>query len=149
MRGVLIMKLVLIVLAALALGACCCFGDQLTDGPEIVLTASALWNEATPPIGSSATVDLYVMPEGAGEWTVIQFDAPYPIDPGTGALVDTFRFDYEVPLSGEKVTYRYELDLTVAGVLYAAADYPAELSCESGVWWWYFGGRIHCSELER
>ena len=143
------MKLVLIVLAALALGACCCFGDQLTDGPEIALEASALWNETTPPIGSEASVDLYIMPEGAVEWTVIELDVPYPIDTGTGALVDTFRFDYEIPITGERVTFRYELDLIVAGVTYKAADYPDALSCESGVWWWYFGGRIHCSEEER
>lgn len=149
MKGVLIMKVVLIVLAALVLAACCCFGDQLTDGPEIALEASALWNETTPPLGSAATVDLFVMPEGAVEWTVIELAVPYPTDPATGALVDTFRFDYAVPTTGERVTFRYELDLVVAGVTYGAADYPAALSCESGVWWWYFGGRVRCSEEER
>lgn len=143
------MKLILIVLVALALGACCCFGDQLVDGPELTLKASALWNETTPPIGSEGSVDLYVMSEDAVEWTVIELDIAYPMEIETGALVDTFRFDYEVPISGEKVRFRYELDLTVAGVIYTAADYPDELSCESGVWWWYFGGRVHCSEEKR
>jgi hypothetical protein len=149
MRGETLMKCCLIVLVALSLGACCCFGGELGDGREIYLEASARWAGEVPPIGSSATVDFYVMVEGVGNWlpAVDGTDVPYPVD-GTGALVDTFKFPYGVPASGERVTYRYELDLTVGGTTYTAADYPS-LACESGEWWWYFAGRLYCSESPR
>lgn len=144
------MKLVLISLLALSLGACCCFGGELVDGPELDLKAAARWAGEIPPVGSSATVDFYVMAEGVGNWTLVEggSDLPYPVD-GAGALLDTFRFPYEVPATGEHVTYRYELDLTVGGTTYTAEDYPDALICESGVWWWCFAGRLLCSEGPR
>lgn len=147
MKGALIMKVLFVSVLALFLGACCVFGGMLTDGPEINLKASALWNEQTPPPGSTATVTFYVLAEGVGSWNLVQSDVPYPEI--AGVLVDTFRFPYEVPLTGERVTYRYEMDLTVGGITYAAGDYPDVLTCESGEWWWYFGGRLRCSEEER
>lgn len=148
MKGTLIMKLILVVLVALMVGACCSFGGELVDGPEIELKAAARWAGEIPPAGSSATVDFYVLAESVGSWNLIAPDLTYPVD-AAGVLVDTFRLDYEVPINGEHVTYRYELDLTVAGVTYLAADYPDALTCESGVWWWYFAGRLFCSEGAR
>lgn len=143
MRGWLLMKLIAVVMVLLALGACCIFGGQLTDGPEIELLVSATWGGEVPPVGSTASVDFYVLAEGIGTWNPIQLDVPYPEE--AGVLVDTFRFEYEVPTSGARVTYRYEVDLTVAGVTYTAEAFP-ELACESGEWWWYFGGAIWCEE---
>lgn len=145
MKGQLIMKLTLIVLVALSLGACCCFGGELLNGPEIELKAAARWAGEIPPEGSSATVDFYVLAENVGSWNLIEPDVPYPVD-AAGVLLDTFRFEYAVPLDGAHVTYRYELDLSVAGVTYTAEDYPDALACESGAWWWYFAGRLYCSE---
>ena len=55
--------------------------------------------------------------------------------------MDTFWFPFAVPLNGAKVTYRYELDLSVGGEVYSFA-------CESGMWWWYAAGEIHCRERE-
>jgi len=137
-------------LLVLALGACCVIGGPISDGPEIDLCVSALWNGETPPAGSSALVDFYVMSESVGNWTLVDngLDVPYPAD-AAGVLIDTFRFPYEIPTTGEKVTYRYEADLTVAGETYTAADYPDVLICESGEWWWFFAGAIFCSERER
>lgn len=148
MKGMLIMKLTLIVLVALSLGACCCLGGELLDGPEIELKAAARWAGEIPPAGSSATVTFYVLAENVGSWNLVEADVLYPVD-AAGVLVDTLRFDYEVPLDGEHVTYRSELDLTVAGVTYTAEDYPDALACESGAWWWYFAGRLFCSEGAR
>jgi len=148
MRGDLIVRFSICALIVLALGACCVIGGPLPDGPELELRVSALWNEERPPIGSTASVDFYVMLEDTGSWEPLALDEPYPIETATGALVDTFGFDVEVPLDGSKVAYRYEVELTVDGETYSPADYPS-LSCESGVWWWYFRGRIDCSERER
>ena len=142
------MKLSVCVLLVLVLGACCAIGGPISDGPEIDLFVSALWNGETPPAGSSATVDFYVLAESVGSWNLIALDLTYPVD-AAGVLVDTFRYPYEIPTTGEKVTYRYEVDLSVGGELYTAADYPSALTCESGVWWWFFAGAIFCSERER
>ena len=140
------MKLVAAVIMVMALGACCLLGGQLADGPEISLWSVALWGGAIPPEGSTAMVDLYVMVEPTGTWSVLELDVPYP--EVAGVLVDTFWYEYEVPLTGERVTYRYGIDLTVAGTTYTAQDHP-ELACESEEWWWYFGGSVLCGERER
>lgn len=142
-----IMKVLLVTAVLLVSGACCVIGGPLTDGPEIELRVSALWNEATPPPGSSATVDFYVLAEGESDWTVLELDVPYPNL--AGVLVDTFRYNYDVPITGERVTYRYEVDMIVGGVTYRALEYPEALVCEGGTWWWYFGGRVLCSETGR
>ena len=133
------MKVCLVALAALALSACCLFGGQLTDGPEIDLGVTATWAGETPPPGSVATVSFYVMAESVGSWTLVQAGVPYPQD--AGALVDTFWYAYEVPTTGEKVTYRYEVGLVVGGEVY-------NFVCESAVWWWYAAGEVQCSERE-
>lgn len=147
MKWEVIMKVLVATLVVVLLGACCVIGGPLPDGPEIELKVAARWNEQTPPTGSSAIVDFYVMLEGTGNWTILLLDVPYPED--GGVLLDTMRLDYEVPLNGDHVTYRYEIDLTVGGVIYTAADYPEDLACESGKWWWHFGGKIYCSEGPR
>lgn len=148
MKGVRIVKLSIGVLIVLALGACAVIGGPIQDGPEIELRVSALWNGTTPPEGSTAMVDFYVMEQGTGAWTPVELAVPYPIATPAGVLVDTFRYESEVPTTGERVTYRYEIALTVGGETYSPADYPA-LACESAVWWWYFAGSVVCSERER
>lgn len=142
-----VVKTCLVAVLVVVLSSCCVLGGQLVDGPEIELKAVALWGGTTPPPGSSATVDFYVMSETMGMWNLIWEDVPYPEE--GGVLVDTLRRDYDVPLDGGKVTYRYEMDLTVGGVTYTAEDYPVDLTCESGVWWWYFAGGLSCSESPR
>ena len=142
------MKLSICVLIVVALGACCVSGGPVQDGPEIELSVSALWNGTTPPEGSSAMVDFYVMEQGTGAWTPLELAVPYPVATPAGVLVDTFRYESELPMSGAKVAYRYEVALTVDGETYSPADYPA-LTCESSVWWWYVAGSIICSERER
>jgi len=141
-------RFILTTLALLMCGACCVIGGPLEDGPELSLCVSATWGGATPPIGSTAAVDIYSMIEGTGQWTPVVLDEPYPIVVATGALVDTFCFDWQVPENGDRMTYRYEVELTIGDQTYSPADYP-ELVCESGEWWWLFAGRIRCSERER
>lgn len=143
------MKLILAALAVLVIGAGCVSGGPLADGPEIDLCVAATWNGEPPPAGSTALVDFYVMEEGVGHWALVALDVPYPDD--AGVLVDTFCYPYDVPTTGARVTYRYEVDLTVNDVTYRADDYPDELICESGVWWWWspFAGAIFCSERDR
>ena len=133
------MKLCLVALMALALSACCVFGGQM-GSTAIDLGVAARWDGGLPPPGSVATVDFYVMAEGAGSWTLIDLDVPYPEE--NGALVDTFWYAYEVPTNGTHVTYRYEAHLGVGGQVY-------NFSCESGMWWWYAAGAIQCKERER
>lgn len=133
------MKLCLVVLMALALSACCVLGGQM-GSVGIDLGVAARWDGALPPPGSVATVDFYTMVEGAGSWTLIDLDVPYP--EAAGALVDTFWYQYNVPTDGSHMTYRYEVDLWVGGELY-------NFTCESGMWWWYAAGAIHCAERER
>lgn len=141
------MKMVACVVALMALGACCLLGGEI-DGPELDLRVAARWNNEIPPSASSATVTFYVMDQNVGQWVIIDggSDVPYPMT--ADAMVDTFVYEWFVPLTGEHVTTRYEVDLTVAGVTYTALEYP-ELACESGVWWWLFGGRVFCEERER
>jgi len=133
------MKVCLVVLAALALSACCLFGGEM-GSRDIDLGVSARWDGALPPPGSVATVDFYVMTEGTSSWTLIDLDVPYP--EASGALVDTFWYQYNVPTDGSHMTYRYEVDLWVGGQVY-------NFSCESGMWWWYAAGAIQCKERER
>lgn len=140
------MKTIVCVFVVMALSACCLIGGQLTDGPELDLRVSAKWGSETPPEGSSATVDFYVMDQAVGSWTELEFDVPYPLV--VGVMVDTFVYQWQVPLTGEHVATRYEVDLTVAGVTYTAAEYP-QLACESGEWWWIFAGKVYCEERER
>jgi hypothetical protein len=148
MRGVQIMRLVMLAILILSVAIGCAHGDALHDGPEISLCVSVLWNGEPAPVGSTAAIDFYVMREGTGSWELVSRDEPFPIMTETAALADTMFFDYDVPEDGGRVTFRYEVELTVDGEIYSPADYP-ELVCESGVWWWYFRGSIECSERER
>ena len=134
------MKVCLVAVAALLVLTACGHGGQLTDGPEVALGTVVLWAGETPPAGSTATVDFYEMLEGTGSWSLVAGGVPYP--QVAGALVDTFWYDWQVPLTGEKVTYRYETSLVVGAEVY-------NFVCESAVWWWYAGGEVHCSERER
>lgn len=142
------MKLSVCVIVVMLCSACCVIGGPIQDGPELDLCVSALWNGTTPPGGSTASVDFYVMEQSSGAWTPIVLDEPYPIAIPAGVLVDTFRYQYAVPDDGSRVTYRYELTLIVAGETYSPAEYPS-LVCESGEWWWIFAGSLECSERER
>ena len=133
------MKVCLAVLiAVLALTACSHGGQMSSVG--IDLGVSARWDGALPPPGTVATVDFYVMSEGSSSWNLVDLDVPYP--EASGVLVDTFWYQYEVPTTGAKVTYRYEVDMWVGGEVYS-------FTCESGVWWWWAAGAIHCQERER
>ena len=133
------MKAALAVLAILLVATACGYGGQMT-GRGIDLGVSATWNGTLPPLGTTATVDFYVMLEGTGNWTPIELDVPYPGAEGT--LVDTFWYEYEVPANGDKVTYRYEVDMTVGAEVYSFV-------CEGNEFWWYAAGEIHCRERER
>ncbi|MCK4512637.1 hypothetical protein KAW64_12910 [bacterium] len=135
------MKVALVALAALALSACCVFGGQQVT-PHVDLSVSMLWAGELPPAGTTAVVDFYLMAEGTGSWDLIELDVPHPGLSGT--LVDTFWYACPValPADGTKVTYRYEVDMTVGGEVYSFA-------CESGEWRWYAAGAIHCCERER
>lgn len=133
------MKLCLVALAILLAATACSHGGQMAD-VGIDLGVSATWGGALPPLGTTATVDFYVMLEGTNNWTLVELDVPYPGAEGT--LVDTFWYEYEVPANGDKVTYRYELDMDVGGEVYSFV-------CEGGVWWWYAAGAVHCGERAR
>lgn len=140
-----LMKLTVAVMMVMALSACCLIGGQI-DRPELDLRVAAKWGGEILPAGSSATVDFYQMDEAVGIWNVLELDVLYPEE--GGAPVDTFAYEWQVPLTGEHVTYRYEVDVTVGGVTYTAEEYP-ELACESGEWWWIFAGSVFCEERER
>ena len=133
------MKLGLVVAMALALTACCMFGGEL-QSTGIDLGVSMTWAGGLPPAGTTATVDFYLMVEGTGNWALVEADVPFPGFEGT--LVDTFWYEYEVPTNGDHITYRYEVDMDVAGEVY-------HFACEGNEWWWYAAGAIHCGERER
>ena len=133
------MKLASVALAVLLVAAACSHGGQMT-GRGIDLGVAATWNGELPPVGTTATVDFYVMTEGTGSWLPIEFDVPYPGAEGT--LVDTFWYEYEVPANGDKVTYRYEVDMNVGGEVYS-------FTCEGMDWWWFAAGGLHCRERAR
>jgi hypothetical protein len=135
------MKVALVVATALALTACCVFGGPLPS-TGIDLSVSATWDGVLPPLGTTAVVDFYLMAEGTGSWVPLELNVPYPGFEGT--LVDTFWFEYELPVDGTHMTYRYEVDMTIDGATHSYV-------CESGHWWWYAPdlGEVCCRERAR
>ena len=135
------MKAALTVLAILLVSTACSHGGQQTT-PDVDLSVSMKWAGELPPLGTTAVVDFYLMAQDTGSWELIELDVPHPGVAGT--LVDTFWYQCPIPLplDGTKVTYRYEVDMEVAGEVYSFV-------CESNVWRWYGAGEIHCEERAR